>query len=110
MLGVLLSLANVFLGYATKRNDNTTIKALETIKGEIEANRAVAEIAKAKLGHWIAWLPAFFIETAVAIYFTAVILDSVFNLSGDVLALPANEASVMMTVIGGMFVKRVFGK
>ena len=82
---------------------------ISEIKAELAVRQEQAAIVKLQLGHPIAWAPRFLIEMSVAVYFMAHIVDSIWNLSGDVRALGAPEAALMATVVGGMFLKATFG-
>jgi hypothetical protein len=105
VIGVVLAIVQAFMGYAGKRNDAATAIALEDIKAQVETNREKSAIVRAQLGHPIAWVPRFMAEFAAAIYFVAVVIDSVFDLPGVVLALPTPEAAVMATIFAGMFLR-----
>lgn len=111
--GVLTSV----LGHLEKRkaleNDREKLRTevtISEIKAELATRQEQAAIVKLQLGHPIAWFPRFTIEMAVAVYFLAHVVDSIWNLSGDVQPLHPAEAGVMATVIAGMFISSTFGK
>ena len=110
MIGIALKLIDVLIGYATKRSDQKSVQALEEIKSKVETDRQKAEIIRAQLGHWIAWLPRFLAEMAAVIYFMSIIIDSIWNLDGSVAALPTGEAAILATIFAGMFLTATFGK
>ena len=110
MFGLLFKLAGVFLGYATKRSDNATATALEAIRADIANNQTKAEVIKAQLGHPIAWVPRMLIEFFAAMYFGAVVIDSIWQLPGDVSALPTATAALLGTVFAGMFIRDIARK
>ncbi len=110
MIGIALKLIDVLIGYATKRSDAKSAQALEEIKASVEDNKQKAEIVRAQLGHWIAWLPRFAVESCAALYFASVVIDSIWNLDGSVAALPTNEAALMATIFAGMFLSAALRK
>jgi hypothetical protein len=110
MIGIALKLIDVLIGYATKRSDQKSVQALEEIKAKVETDRQKAEIIRAQLGHWIAWLPRFLVEMAATLYFGSIVIDSIWNLDGTVAALPTNEAALMATIFAGMFITASFRK
>jgi hypothetical protein len=110
VIGIVLTILRAFLGYAAKRDDNATVQALEAIKGQVEVNREKSAIIRAQLGHPIAWVPRFCAEFAAVMYFTAIVIDSIWDLPGVVLALPTSEAAILATIFGGMFLRDVLRK
>ena len=110
MIGIALALLRAFMGYAAKRDDNATVQALEALKAQVEVNREKSAIIRAQLGHPIAWIPRFAAEFAAVMYFTAIVIDSIWDLPGVVLALPGSEAAILATIFGGMFIRDVFRK
>ncbi len=110
MLGILFKLVGVFLGYATKRSDNATATALETIRADIVNNQTKADIVKAQLGHPVAWIPRMVIEFGAAIYFLAIVIDSIWQLPGDISELPTPTAALMTAIVTGMFIQNIARK
>lgn len=111
--GVLTSV----LGHLEKRkaleNDAQKLKTevtISEIKAELATRQEQAKIVRLQLGHPIAWIPRFLAEMAAVIYFMAVVVDSVWDLEGTVLALPVNEAALMGTIFAGMFISATFGR
>jgi hypothetical protein len=82
---------------------------ISEIKAELAVRQEQAAIVKLQLGHPIAWAPRFLIEMSVAIYFMAHVVDSIWNLSGDVRPLGVPEAALMATAVSAMFLKATFG-
>lgn len=110
MVSVILAILKAFLGYASKRDDARTAEVLETIKAQVEANQAKADIVRAQLGHPVAWIPRFVIELFSAVYFSTHVADRLFDLPGDIAPLPAEMAALLSVIIGGMFLSTTFGK
>jgi len=110
VIGIVLTILRAFLGYAAKRDDNATVQALEGIKAQVEVNREKSAIIRAQLGHPIAWIPRFAAEFAAVMYFTAIVIDSIWDLPGVVLALPTSEAAILATIFGGMFIRDIWKK
>jgi len=110
VISIALALLRAFLGYAGKRDDNATVQALEAIKGQVELNRERSAIVRAQLGHPLAWIPRFLAEAGAVAYFLAIVIDSIWDLPGVVLALPPAEAAILATIFGGMFIRDMFRK
>lgn len=110
MIGIVFAIVKAFMGYAVKRDDNATAQALEAIKGQVEANREKSAIVRAQLGHPVAWIPRFCAEAGAVMYFLAIVIDSIWDLPGVVLALPAPEAAIMAAIFTGMFIRDVWKK
>lgn len=108
MLTIIGAILSAFMGYANKRSDADTAKALKGIEAEIELNREKSAIVRAQLGHWIAWFPRFTIEMTVAFYVLLRVIDRIFDLPGIVQDLQPTEAAVMSTALAGMFLKASF--
>jgi hypothetical protein len=105
--GVLTSV----LGHLEKRqalqSDAQKLKTevtISEIKAELATRQEQAKIVRLQLGHPVAWVPRFLAEMTAVIYFMAVVVDSVWDLEGAVLALPTNEAALMGVIFSGMFI------
>ena len=103
-IGLILKLLGAFAGYAAKKDDNATAIALESLRTQVAANAVKSDIIRAQLGHPVAWIPRFLIEGAAAIYFIAIVVDSIWQLPGDISELPVTEAALLATVFTGMFI------
>lgn len=98
------------LGHLEKRKElELGDKKLKTevtiaeIKAEIERRNAQKEVLIKEAESPIQWLPRFTFGMTAAIYFLAVVLDSIFDFPGVVLKLPETEAEIMMIIVGGLF-------
>jgi hypothetical protein len=110
--GVLTSVLKHLEARKSLENDAQKLKTevtISEIKAELAVRQEQAAIVKRQLGHPIAWFGRFLIEMSVAVYFMAHVVDSIWNLSGDVRPLGVPEAALMATVVGGMFLKATFG-
>jgi hypothetical protein len=110
VLTLIIGIIKTFLGYASKRNDNATATALEGLRADVELSREQAEITRAKIGHPVAWIPAFVIECSVAVYISVQIMDAVFDLAGDVQPVSLELAGIVSAVVAGMTVKATWGR
>lgn len=110
MISIVFKLIDFAIGYATKRSDAKSAQALEEIKASVEDNKQKAEIIRAQLGHWIAWLPRFLAEMAAVLYFMSIVIDSIWNLDGSVSALPTAEGAILATIFAGMFLSAALRK
>jgi hypothetical protein len=82
---------------------------ISEIKAELATRQEQAAVVKLQLGHPIAWAPRFLIEMTVAVYFMSHVVDSIWNLSGDVMPLQPAESALMATAVAGMFLSATFG-
>ncbi|HOV02935.1 MAG TPA: hypothetical protein PLG99_00895 [Kaistiaceae bacterium] len=94
----------------TERQRLQTDVAIETIRAEVTARRAAADIVIAEQGWWVTALirPAF--AWPLAIWWGAVIADSLFQFEWNVAALPAPLDEWSGWIIGAYFVTRPFEK
>lgn len=94
-------------------NDKEKLKTevtISEIQATLKARQEQAAIIKAQLGHPIAWIPRFLIELSVAAYVMGIILDKILDLPGEIQDLPPQIAAILVTVIGGMYIKESFRK
>jgi hypothetical protein len=105
------------LGHLEKRkelelgeNKLKTEVTIEEIRAQLETRREQAGIIKAELGHWIAWLPRFLAAMTAVIYFMSVVIDTIWELPGEIKELPASTAAVMATIFAGMFLQGPISK
>jgi hypothetical protein len=111
--GVLTSVLGHLEKRAALQNDRERMQTeitIEQVKAELATRLEQASIVKLQLGHWISWLPRFLIEGSVALYFMSHVVDSIWNLSGDVQPLQPAEAALMATVVAGLFISSAFGR
>ncbi|MBA3752663.1 MAG: hypothetical protein H0X01_00610 [Nitrospira sp.] len=101
---------------AKTETDRERIKSQVTIKEiefELARRNAQKDVLLAETGHRWAWLPRFTFGISAAFYFVAIVVDSVFDLPGVVLAMPDNVWPIMIAIVSGLFledvVKRVRG-
>lgn len=106
MIGMLFKILGLFLSHAQSKNDTATAKALEGIKADVAANAERASVTRSKLGHPVAWIPSFLMESAVAVYIAVQLMDGVFDLAGEVAPVTGETAAVVAAVVGGMALKR----
>lgn len=105
IFGILLKILGAFLGYATKRDDNATAKAIESIRAEVEQARTQADVIKANVGNPLIRLAAGIAAIVAVLYFTAIVVDTIWQLPGDIDQLPASTAALLSVIFGGMFLK-----
>lgn len=111
--GVLTSVLGHLEKRAALQNDREKLRTevtISEIRAELATRQEQAAIVKLQLGHWIAWLPRFLAEMAAVLYFMSIVIDSIWNLDGTVLALPPTEAALMATIFGGMFLRATFAR
>lgn len=106
MIGLLLAVAKFFLGTAQKISGDKAAVEIEKIKAGVEDQKARLEQVRIHAGNPIIRFAAGIMAMATAIYFAAIVVDTIFTLPGDINELPATTAAVMATVIGGMFLSR----
>lgn len=92
-------LAKIQLGEEKLRTDI----AIKNIEADIALNAARQAIIVAQLGHPVAWIPRALAEMTAVFYFMLIVIDSIFQLPGNVDELPATTAAVMATIFAGMF-------
>lgn len=73
------------------------------IKAELERRNAQKEVLIKEAESPLQWLPRFTFGMTAALYFMAVVIDSIFDLPGVVLKLPDTEAQIMSIIVGGLF-------
>ena len=98
---------------AESRNGRERLKAeitVETIRAEIAARHAARDIVLAEQGWWVTALirPAF--AWPLAIWFAAVVADSLFHFEWDVAALPPPLSEWAGWIVGAYFLTRPFEK
>ena len=106
MIALLLTIAKFFLGTAQKISGDRATVEIEKIKAGVEDQKARLEQVRIHAGNPIIRLSAGVMAMATAVYFAAIVVDTIFILPGDINELPATTAAVMATVIGGMFLSR----
>lgn len=94
----------------TERERIRTSATIEEIRAEITRRSAQKDIVVAQLGHPVAWVPRFLAELTATFYFMSIVIDSIFQLPGDISELPAPVAAVMATIFGGMFLREAAGQ
>lgn len=107
--GVLTSVLN----HLEKKADNETERerirtsvTIEEIKSEIARRNATRDVLLKESESAVQWLPRFTFGMTAALYFMAVVIDSIFDLPGSVLNLPDNEATIMGVIVGGYFLDK----
>jgi hypothetical protein len=103
MVSIVLGLLKLLMGFASKQGDNATSVALEKLRSEVEMHRTQAEGAKARLGHPVAWFPEFLASMGAVVYLLAHIIDTIWQLPGDIAPLDAPTAAVVSTIFASMF-------
>ena len=105
------------VGYLEKKQDADTTKdghardvAVEALKAEIAARQAAAEIVKAEQGWWVTAMirPAF--AYPLALWWAAVIFDSIFHFGWKISALPTPLSEWAGWIVLSFFVTRPFEK
>ena len=105
------------VGYLEKKQDADTARdgnardvAVEALKAEIAARQAAAEIVKAEQGWWVTAMirPAF--AYPLALWWAAVIFDSIFHFGWKIAALPAPLSEWAGWIVLSFFVTRPFEK
>lgn len=98
------------LGHLENRANNETERerirtnvTIEEVKAELARRNAQKEVLLKESESLFQWLPRFTFAMSAALYYLAVTIDSIFDLPGTVLALPDNEANIMMTIVGALF-------
>lgn len=87
----------------TERERIRTNVTIEEVKAELARRNAQKEVLLKESESLFQWLPRFTFAMSAALYYLAVTIDSIFDLPGTVLALPDNEAGIMMTIVGALF-------
>lgn len=87
----------------TERERIRTNVTIEEVKAELTRRNAQKEVLLKESESLFQWLPRFTFAMSAALYYLAVTIDSIFDLPGTVLALPDNEANIMMTIVGALF-------
>lgn len=77
------------------------------IQAEMSKRLAQRDVLVKESESPIQWLPRFLFGMTAWFYFCAVIIDSIFDLPGAVLELPATEAAIIATIVGGLFLDSV---
>lgn len=90
----------------TERERIRTSVTIEEIKSEIARRNATRDVLLKESESAVQWLPRFTFGMTAALYFMAVVIDSIFDLPGSVLNLPDNEATIMGVIVGGYFLDK----
>jgi len=108
--GVLKSVLGHLEARAKSETERERIRSqvtIEEVKAELARRNAQKEVLLAETGHSVAWLPRFLFGIGAAFYFWAVVIDSVFDLPGVVLAMPDNVWPIMVAIVSGLFLESV---
>lgn len=114
MFLTLLSLVPALFSWLKARQDGKVTTFVAELQNETERRRIASQervainadrrlIMIASLGHPVFWIPAFIIMLMVAFYVTALIIDLIFQLPGDVGEPSTQVAWIISVVIVSMF-------